>query len=417
MTTTSVRPAPRGTQPFPWVGLIVLAGAIFLSITSEMMPVGLLPEMSASFGVEESSVGLLVSWFAFTVVITSTPLAYLTRRRPRHGLVIVVLIVFALSNVLTALAPSYAFVVFSRVIGGMAHGLFWAVVGAYAGHLVPKEQIGRAVSITVAGGTLAFIFGVPVATMAGHLLGWRLAFVLLAGLMLVGAALVWRFLPRVEHYAGRSEAGRIEAASTAPAAQRDPTVGAVALICAITALTMIGHYTFYTYITPFLMHGLGILPGDVPALLFAFGIAGAVGLLLVGTVFGPRPHLGLVISLGVGAASVTVLAVSTAILPVAFAAFLLWGLAFGALPPLFQTRMLHAASARIRDTASAFYTTAFNIGIGGGALLGAVLLDTLGLEVIPLVYAALLGLALVLVVVSDLVSRRKSAASSRVTSR
>lgn len=411
---------PVVAPPFPWLGLIVLGAAVFLSITSEMMPVGLLPEMSASLGVDRSQVGLLVSWFAFTVVVTSTGLAHLTRRFSRHGLVVAVLLVFAVSNLLTAIAPSYEFVVASRVIGGMAHGIFWSVVGAYAGHLVPKEQIGRAVSITVAGGTLAFIFGVPVATLAGHMLGWRPTFILLAGFMLVGAALVWRFVPKVTHHAGRQAregTAAVASASTAAALvqpRRDPTTAAVALICAITAITMVGHYTFYTYVTPFLTDGLGVGTSDVPMMLFLFGIAGAVGLLLVGTVFGPRPQLGLLVGVAVSAVAVTVLAltlmpVSVVAMPVAVAAFMLWGLAFGTLPPLLQTRLLHTASARIRDTASAFYTTAFNAGIGGGALLGALLLDRVGLAVIPWVYLALLLLSLALVVVTDRLSRRRAA--------
>ncbi len=416
MSKTAFISAPTHARPFPWLGLVTLAAAVFLSVTSEMLPTGLLPDMSKSLGVTESQVGLLVTWFALTVVLTSTLLAHLTRRLPRHGLIVAVLIVFALSNVLTAIAPSYEFVVASRVTGGLAHGLFWAVVGAYAAHLVPKEQIGRAVSITVAGGTAAFVFGVPLATAAGHVLGWRLSFIVLASLMLVGAVLVWRFLPPVDHYGAASTDAAVTtdaaaSASAGPAKLRsDPTVSAVALICCITALTMIGHYTFYTYVAPFLIDGLGVDAASVAPLLFAFGIAGGGGLILAGTVFGPRPQLGLVVSIAVCAVSVSVLAFFSANLPVAIAAFVLWGLAFGALPPLLQTRLMHAASHRIRDTASAFFTTAFNAGIGGGALLGAVLLDSFGLGVVPLVYVGILVAALTLVIVSDLVIRRRAAA-------
>jgi predicted MFS family arabinose efflux permease len=181
------------------------------------------------------------------------------------------------------------------------------------------------------------------------------------------------------------------------------------LICFITGITMVGHYSFYTYIAPFLLDGLGVGIGQLAPLLFAYGVAGAVGLLLVGTVFGPRPTLGLVLGLSVSAVSVTLLALFSATLPVALAAFVLWGMAFGTLPPLLQTRMLHAASAGIRDTAAAFYTTAFNIGIGGGALVGAVLIETVGLELIPLVYVGLLVVALVLVLVADGTARRRPA--------
>ncbi|WP_166791052.1 MFS transporter [Cryobacterium glucosi] len=437
---------------FPWIGLLALSGAVFLSVTSEMLPTGLLPEMSGSLGVPQSQTGLLVSWFAFTVVLTSTPLALLTKRLPRHGLIVFVLLVFALSNVLTALAPSYELVVATRVLGGLAHGLFWGVVGAYSAHLVPKEQIGRAISITISGGTLAFVFGVPLGTAAGHALGWRLSFVLLAVLMLIGAALVWRFLPKVEHYvspprgdrgvpaqaadaaasapdAPDASAARLEttsaavtdqAAVTDPApaaaprpqapARRDPTIAPVALICVIAALIMIGHYSFYTYIAPFLIDGLGVDPSAIAPFLFAYGIAGAVGLLLSGTVFAARPQLGLVLGLVVSAVSVSALSIWSGLLPVAIVAFLLWGIAFGALPALLQTRLMHTASRRIRDTASAFYTTAFNTGIGGGALLGGILLERSGITSVPFVYVGILVAALALVLVSQLVIRRRSAA-------
>ncbi|HSP51527.1 MAG TPA: MFS transporter [Cryobacterium sp.] len=400
--------------PFPWVGLIALAAAVFLSVTSEMLPTGLLPDMSRALEVTEGQVGLLVSWFAFTVVLTSTSLAHLTRRLPRHGLIVLVLVVLAISNVLTAIAPNYAFMVGGRIIGGMAHGLFWSVVGAYAAHLVPREQIGRAVAITVSGGTLAFVLGVPLATAAGHLLGWRLSFLALAALMLVGAVVVWRFLPPVSHYGARV---KTDAAATGPGSaagaavappRRDPTMRAVILLSAITGLTMVGHYTFYTYIAPFLIDEMGVDSGAVAPLLFAYGIAGAFGLVLSGTLFGPRPQLGLVIGIAVSALSVTVLALFAATLPVAITAFVLWGLAFGMLPPLLQTRLLRTASLRIRDTASAIYTTAFNAGIGGGALLGAALLGSAGIKAVPLVYVGILVLAFVLVIVSDVVVRRRA---------
>ena len=399
----------RAQPPFPWVGLITLSAAVFLSVTSEMLPTGLLPEMSRSLDVAQSQIGLLVSWFAFTVVLTSAPVAIWTRRFPRHGLIIIVLIIFAVSNILTAIAPTYEFVVAARVLGGVAHGLFWSVVGAYAGHLVPKAQIGRAVSITVAGGTLAFVFGVPLGTAGGHLIGWRLSFVFLAALMLVGAVLVWKFLPPVARYSTGAPASATATRSAAKT-PRDATVRSVVLICIITGITMIGHYSFYTYIAPFLLDGLGVDLGLVAPLLFAYGVAGAVGLLLVGTVFGPRPSLGLISGLTVSALSVTILAMSTATLPVAIAAFVLWGMAFGMLPPLLQTRMLHAASPEIRDTASAFYTTAFNAGIGGGALLGAVLIESVGLELVPIVYIGVLVVALALVVVTDRLTHSRARA-------
>ena len=399
--TSPIAVVPTGVpgRPFPWGGLLVLASAVFLSVTAEMLPTGLLPEMSAELGVGESQIGLLVSVFAFAVVLTQHPLAPDTERlaappdrascssssRSRASV--------------SAIAPSFEVLVGARIVGGMAHGLFWAVMGAYSGYLVPKEQLGRAVAITTGGGTLAFVLGVPLGTVLGQAFGWRSAFGAIAVLCIVGAALMLWLLPRVERPA-KSDAPP----ERHPSGRRklDATVPAVALLCLLAAVIMIGHYAFYTFIAPYLIGELGVASGDVGLLLAIYGIAGAGGLLLAGTVFGRHPTLGVVIGVAVTAISVTVMALFAANPMIAIPAFVLWGLVFGTLPPLLGARLLHVASVDIRDTASAFYSTSFNVGIGGGALVGAALLDGLGLTSLPVAYLITLALAGMLLVAAEL---------------
>ncbi|WP_411720603.1 MFS transporter [Mycetocola sp.] len=406
MTTSPIPVAPRavhpptGPPPFPWIGLIALSATVFLSISSEMIPTGLLPEMSKSLGVSPSQVGLLVTVFAFTVVISSAPLTALTVRIPRHTLMVAILAVLGLSNLLTALAPTYELVVATRVLGGLAHGLFWAMVPAYSAHLVDREHIARAVSITLAGGTIALVLGVPLGTVLGQAIGWRWAFAAIAFALFLGVLAVLRWLPPVE----RDEATPSDATS-----RRDPTILAVGLLCVTVAIVMVGNYAFYTFIAPYLIDRLGVAPEFLSAVLFAYGAAGALGLVLAGTVFGRRSSAGLVIGLAATAVGVGVAAVATPVLWVSLGGIVLWGLAFGLVPPLLQTRLLHTASARIRDTASAFYTTAFNVGIGGGALIGALLLDWRGLSALPVATIFLVLVGLVVVLVTLRVSRRRNA--------
>jgi DHA1 family inner membrane transport protein len=409
--------APRTSTRFPYFALTTLAVAVFLSVTIEMLPTGLLPEMSTELGVSESQIGLTVSIFAFTVVLSSTPLAALTRKVPRHALVVTVLVILALSAVASAFAGNYAVLVASRIFGGLAHGVFWSVVGAYTAYLVPKEQLGRAVAITLGGGSLAFVLGVPLGTALGHAVGWRVSFGILAGLTLVGALFVYRFLPRVDHLstpnlvatATGSISVLVDDGSETHVPRRDHSVTAVVFVCIITAITMIGQYTFYTFIAPFLVRSVGLDEAAVSPALFAYGAAGAISIVIVGLWLGRRPRFGLMLSLVVLLISVLTLGLLPNVVGLALVAFFLWGLAMGLLPPLLQTRMLHAAPARIRDTASAFYTTAFNVGIGGGALVGSLVLADFGVEVLPFVYAAILVLAIVLVIVSDLLLRQRPA--------
>lgn len=398
-------------RPFPYLALFVVALAVFLSVTIEMLPTGLLSYMGAELGVPNSLIGLTVSVFAFTVVLSSAPLAHLTRRVDRHTLVVIVLLVLVASTVITALAPNYAVLVASRVLGGLAHGLFWAVVGAYSAYLVPKEQIGRAVSISLGGGSLAFVLGVPLGTALGQAVGWRWSFGILAALTLVGTFFVYRLLPKVKAGAASptnsiptvtdSTGGIAVLTRATRAPRREQSVLAVVFVCVITAVIMIGQYTFYTYVEPFLTGPMGLGSVAVSPALFAYGVAGVFSLVAVALWFGRRPRTGLMVALVSTLVFAIVLACWPHVSPLAIVAFVLWGLTLGMVPPLLQTRLLHAAPARIRDTSTAFYTTAFNIGIGGGALVGALALEQWGLAALPRIDVLLLITAIVLVLVSD----------------
>ena len=402
MSTESTRVrAPR----LPWPGLLMLAAGVFLSITIEMLPTGLLPEMSAGLGVAEPFVGLLVSVFAFTVVVTSTPLTALTSRMPRHGLLVAVLAVLGLTTLASAFVPEYWMLVAVRIVGGVAHGLFWAIVAAYAARLVPDRQIGRAVSVALGGGTLAMVAGVPATTVLGQLIGWRPVFAIVAGLTLVGALAVWRFLPTVE----RADAAA--AAAGAPTASRirrgDAALGPVLLVCAVTALTMLGQYAVFTYVAPLITEVVGLDAGAVGPLLLVYGVAGAAGLVVAGSPLASRPTRAMVVAMAVAAVALIVLGVAPGVWP-SIVALAVWGIAFGAVPPLLQTRLLQAAPAHQRDAASALYTTAFNVGIGGGALLGALLFEWVGVRSLPFVYAGVL-IVLAVVLLRDAVRDGRSA--------
>ena len=388
-------PRTTTTPGFPWVGLLVLAGAIFVSVTSEFLPTGLLPDMAGELDVSESRIGLLVTIFAGTVVISTTPLAALTRRYSRKYLVVTVLLVVAMGNVIAALAPSYEILVGARIIGGLAHGLFWAVVGAYAAHLVPKHQIGRAVAITSGGGTAAFVLGVPLGTALGHALGWRLAFATIGVIVVVLALLVLRFLPAVDH--------RVTLATgEIPLPMRqDRSIPGVVVLCLIIVVVMTGHNLFYTYIAPWLIAVAGFEEDSIAILLFLFGGAGAIGLVLAGLVSDRFPRGGLIVATSAVALSVLVLGVFSPSQIVVVASLVLWGMAFGGLPAMLQTRMLHTASARLRDLAAALFTTSFNFAIGFGALVGGLLLDQFGIITLPFVDVAIISVGVVFMLISN----------------
>jgi len=377
--------------------MLALAAAAFLAVTSETLPTGLLPEIAAGLNVTAPQAGLLVSVYAFTVVIAATPLTALTRRIPRRLLVVIVIVVIGLSSLLLAVAPNYGVAVVARITGGMAHGVFWAVTGAYAGHIVAPRQLARAISITSGGVSLALILGAPLATIVGHAYGWRFAFAMVGCLLVVGAVVVGIMLPKAP-----SEPLPLTTGATVVVrgSKRDASIVPVILICVLTGLITLGSFTLNAYIAPFVIGAMHLGAGAVGPMLFVGGLMGAVAVALVGTVLGRIPLSSISVGLVLTALGIALLGAFAGLPPVAIAAFALWALAFGVLPPLLQTELLRVSSARFRDTASALYTTAFNVGIGGGAIAGGAVYAVLGIDAVPWAALAILALAVVMLVIT-----------------
>lgn len=386
----------------PWPSLLLLSAAIFVAVTSEFLPIGLLPQMASELGVTEAQIGMLVTVFAGTVVVATAPLVHLTRAMPRKRLLLVLLAVFALANLLAAIAPGYAVLLVARVLGGAAHGVFWAVVSPYAARLVTPERLASAVAIATSGATLASIAGVPLGTLLGVAVGWRTSFGVIAVVVVVIGLAIAAVLPPVEHRSASDPA----APTTRARAFRDATFWPVIVLCVTVALVTLGHATFYTYIAPWVIGVAGFAPASVAGVLLLFGAAGAVGVAAAG-VLGDRFPRGLLPVLLAGViVSVAAVAVLAVVPPAVIVFLVLWSAFLGGVPIIFQARLLRTASESLRDIGSAWLTVAFNIGIGGGALVGALVLETWSLAELPLVTVACLVVALVMVLVSILKRQR-----------
>src|SRR6478735_7854676 len=148
--TTSTASAAVSSPPvarFPLGALLLLSLGVFVTVTAESLPAGLMPEMAAELGVDPLRIGLLVSVWALVVIGTSLPLTRATRRIDRRIVVAASLAVFALANVATAFAPSYEIAFATRVVAAIAHGVFWAIVIVYASSLLTGPQLGRGVAL------------------------------------------------------------------------------------------------------------------------------------------------------------------------------------------------------------------------------------------------------------------------------
>lgn len=365
-----------------WLAVAVLGVGSFAIVTTELAPIGLLSSIAGDLGQSEGRVGLIVTAYAWIAAVAALLSAMTLGRVPRRALLTVLMLVLALSSAVAALTSAFPTLLAARVIGALAHGAFWAVIGTLGAQIAPARHVGLATSIIFGGVSAASVLGVPLASFIGDIGGWRTAFGVIAALSLATAAAIALSVPRVP---ASAPVGR----QALTAIMRDSAFLRIygATACAITA-----HFAAFTYIEPFLSDVLRVSPGVLTILLLSFGLAGLVGNIVTG-VFVDRHLKRLVLTslalmaaclFGVGQIS------QETFVPIVVLLLVGWGIGVAAVFVGFQTWILREAGDAALP-ASAIYVAVFNAAIGTGALLGSTILALTDLSRLMVVAALALA--------------------------
>ncbi|MEW5808416.1 MAG: MFS transporter [Actinomycetota bacterium] len=375
MTLTAEQAATRGLRD-ALPALLSLALASALAVTTEMLPVGLLPDLGAAFDVSDSTTGLLVGLYAVMVAVFAVPLTMATSRFARKPLLMATVAGYVVSNTVVALAPSFGVLAAGRAIGGLTHALFFALLIGYSPRLVSRAHVGRALAIAGSGVSAGLVLGVPLLTSLGAAAGWRASFTALAVASAVTLALVGAVLPPVPNTppAGKPEPGRR---------------GRLVAVSVSNLLVFVGHFSAYTFISLLLL-STGVAPAFLGPILLGCGACGLIGLWYAGKGLDRNPRRTTLITLLATVIAVALLGLSWPAQVAVLCATALWCAAFGGVPSLYQACAVrtHAVSP---ERAGAWVNATANVGIAGGSALGATLLDTVGLGVLPWVAVVLIA--------------------------
>ena len=272
----------------PFGALLVLSMIGFTAITTELLPSGLLPQISAGLNVSEPVAGYLTAGYAAVIVATVIPAAMLLSRVPRHTLLVALVLTFAISNALVGLVSDFGAALAARLVGGIAHGLLWTTMAPFVARIVPAHKVGKAMAIVFSGNSLGLAIGAPLGTALGGLIGWRASFLLLAGTGVVLAALAMWLLPAVRRIPDAPRPSLRKAAA-------QPGVMSVAIAW---PLMLMAHFALFTFIAPFLREA-GLPDYSITLSLTVLGISGLVGIWIAGITVDMRPRRSLLITTAV----------------------------------------------------------------------------------------------------------------------
>ncbi|MFF8601326.1 MFS transporter [Streptomyces sp. NPDC015232] len=381
------------------LALLALAIGAFGIGTTEFVIMGLLPEIAADYDVTIPTAGLLVTGYALGVVLGAPLLTVLGTKVSRKRMLMLLMGLFVLGNLLSALAPSFGLMLTGRVVASLAHGSFFGIGSVVAAELVAPEKKAGAIATMFTGLTVANIVGVPLGTFIGQAVGWRTTFAIVAALGVIGLLGVAKLVPAMPRAEGARLRGELRAF-------RNPQV---LLAMAMTVLGFGGVFAAITYIAPMMTEVAGYSDGAVTWLLVLFGVGMFLGNLIGGR-FADRALMPLLyVTLG-GLAVVLALFTVTAHNKVlaALTVLLVGALGFATVPPL-QKRVLDQAHGA-PTLASAVNIGAFNLGNALAAWLGGLVISAgLGFTSPNWVGAVLAAAALLLAFWSAALERRAPA--------
>lgn len=346
-----------------WLPLIGMTVSAFIFNTSEFMPIGLLSDIAADFRMTEAQAGMLITIYAYVVMLMSLPLMIAASRYPLRKLLLATISLFAVSHVASAFATGFWTLLLSRIGVAFAHSIFWSVASPIAVRLVKVPFKALAMSMIVTGTAIAIIVGLPLGRIIGLYVGWRMAFMCIAVLAFIVLAYMFFVFPKLE----KSEPFTL---SQLPVMLKNPVLIGLYMM---SFLLPTGYYTAYSYIEPYLKQIALMDDAWITITLVIFGASGLLGSAAFSKWYDKCRYYFF---------RITVLGVAVVLLllyPVSFNHYLLvllcaiWGIFVTAFNVVGQAELLRTTTMSTSAVAMSIYSGIYNLGIGSGSYLGGLI--------------------------------------------
>ena len=373
----------NSTSPREWLSVCAVAISAFAFVTTEFLPVGLLPHIATDFHVSTGAAGLMVTIPGILAALAAPGAVLAAGRMNRRYVFLLLTACLLASNVIGALAPNLPVMLAGRALLGAALGGFWTLATAASTRLVAPRDVARAMAVILAGVTCATVIGVPIGTYIADVASWRAAFACTGALVTLALIGQYFLVPSLPSHTAMRMRDLIRPLSE-PHVRR-----------ALIMITLLfgAHFCSYTYISPFLIDHAHFAMSSVTWLLLGFGALGFLSNIAFsrGVDHDLKRSMTIVVALLLCAQLALPLFVHSQI--VVTGMLMVWGIAFGGVP-LCSSVLMQRATPRNAEAGSALFVCGVQIAIAVASLAGGAVVDHIGVPADMLMGAVIALLSL-----------------------
>ncbi len=340
--------------------LLGLTLSTFIFNTSEFIPIGLLTDIARDFSLNEAGAGMLISVYAWVVMILSLPLMIWASKINPRTLLLALVALFSCFQVMSYCSVSYSMLMSSRIGVACTHAIFWSIISPLAVKIVPPEKKAFAVSMVVSGSSIAMILGMPIGRVIGLQIGWRMTFLSIGAFSFLTFLYLFFALPKIP------STGKFSLKALPSLLSNRALMGLYLFVLLFSG----SYYVCYSYIEPFLKQ-VSLLPDSlVTNILILFGLAGITGSVLFSKYYTKNKYLFTTVVMVNFALCMMLIYPLSGSMWTVLVVCVFWGVTSTTFNAAMQNEVMTLSDENSSAVAMSISSGIFNMGIGGGSYIG-----------------------------------------------
>lgn len=372
--------------------ILILTIGVFGILNTEMGFIGLIPQIAERFGVSTSTAGWLVSIFAIGIAISGPIMPLLLSKLERKKVMIIVLLIFIISNIISVFTTSFTVLLIARVIPAILHPVYIALAFSVASDSVNSKDAPKAVARVFIGVSAGMVVGVPIVNFLATQFNLSIALSFFALVNIIVLILTLIFIPKMP-------TKKSVTYGTQLSVLKRPLTWISILVSILFNAAIFG---VYSYLTDYLNIVTEAPSHYVSIILFLYGISNILGNIIAGKLLTSIPQTAIfLLPFALIIIYVSMFGLGSFLIPMAIIS-IFWGTLAGISANITQY-VITSSAPDAPDLSNGIFLSAVNSGTTIGTFIGGIFITTLGSN-----YVIMVGILACVINILFILIRNKS---------